>query len=114
LPSAAQAPATTVPASPDFGIVCNRDICVQTQSINTGNSTAVVAVWANTYCFYGHFEMAIPATGWYQNTHPDTNWCPTQHPKFTVPYYGSGVSYQATAWQCCYGDIGQVNFAIYI
>ena len=65
VPTAAQAAprldrTAAVPAKPYGAIVCNRDLCLQTLSVNVSNCSAVVKTWANTSNFYGHFEIFDP------------------------------------------------------
>jgi hypothetical protein len=95
-------------------IVCSGDLCIQTNSVDLSNCTAVVAAWANNNNFYGHFEIVGPGSD--QSSEPDQEWIAGgANNKFTVPYHGAGDGYQATAWQDnngSYSNIGQINFGI--
>lgn len=114
----AQAKTDAAAVSADAGsIVCSGDLCIQTISVNTTYCLAVVAAWADTSNFKGHFEMAVPSEDYVQNsTGGNKEWyAGGANYKFTVPFYGEGAGYQATAWRyngSSYTDIGRVNFTI--
>jgi hypothetical protein len=82
-PAAKPAPAI---ASAVGLIDCAGNVCVQTNTVNNSNCTAVVAVWANRNTFEGYFEMRTnggfyrksPAQWWYAGKN---NW------KVTVPFH---------------------------
>ena len=99
-------------------IVCSGDLCIQTETVNTTVCLAVVAAWADTSDFTGHFEMAVPSVGYTQNSTggDKESIAGGANFKFTVPFYGEGVGYQATAWRHnsngTYTNIGRVNFTI--
>lgn len=123
VPTAAQAAprldrTAAVPAKPYGAIVCNRDLCLQTLSVNVSNCSAVVKTWANTSNFYGHFEIFDPINDEAWNSYPGntTYYAGGAGYDFSITYYGNLTSYQATAWKHNsngkYADIGQLNFVI--
>jgi hypothetical protein len=115
--TALPASAATV-ANPLGSIVCSGDLCIQTQSVNGSNCTAVVKAWAFNRSFTGHFEMAVPARGYAQNSRGgDRNWqAGGPGYDFTVRFFGSSFQYQGSAWRHNpnggYSRIGFVPFAI--
>jgi hypothetical protein len=99
---------------PDGQIQCSGDLCVQTNSVDTTGCTATIAAWANTSDFFGHFEMAIPDTGYVANSNTQTWPAGGEDYKFQV-HFNPDVTYEATAWGYNggqYENLGQVDFTI--
>jgi hypothetical protein len=118
--AAAAVPAAAVAAAkPIGGIVCSGDLCLQTQSANTANCTAVVNAWADTTSFTGHFEIQamMPVNTAGVNSSGDQLWpAGGMHASIGIQFFGSPESYQATAWRHnpdrSYTKVGVVNFTI--
>lgn len=98
---------------PNGDIVCGGDLCIQTNSVNTTACTAVVAAWANTSTFYGHFELSISG-GFVANSNTQTWPAGGQNYKFNV-HFNPHAEYEATAWGYNggqYQNLGTVDFTI--
>jgi hypothetical protein len=116
----AAAPAVNTAAVPAAigSILCSGDLCIQTISANITTCVAVVAAWADTSNFTGHFEIAVPDELYVQNsTGGDRVWIAGgANYKFTVPFFGEGETYQVSAWRHnsngSYTRIGFVQFGI--
>lgn len=120
IPAAAAPAMGAATANPIGSIVCGGDVCIQTQSANISNCTAVVAAWANTTTFFGHFEI-VPLgptiTPGVNSPGGDKTWpAGGTNVKITIPFYGSPETYQAIAWKRnangSHTKIGTVNFTI--
>jgi hypothetical protein len=94
-------------------ILCGGDLCMQTLSVNDSTNNAVVAAWADTSNFYGHFEIICPY-GQYENS-PNENWkAGGANYKFTnvILEYGA---YDIIAWKDSsgkYTNIGEIDTEI--
>jgi hypothetical protein len=111
--SASAVPASTVPAAVGK-IICKDDLCIQTQSVNTSTCYAVVAAWANTAKFYGHFEMINEITGGYANSSQQWWYAGGKSTKFTADWTPV-FTFRVIAWKDTngsYSAIGTVNFGI--
>jgi hypothetical protein len=95
--------------------MCSGDLCIRTNRVTVSNCTAVIAAWAATSAFFGHFEIR-PSIGGHQNSTPDKLWAAGGASyKFRVQLGGNGIGIQETAWRYNnpgYTAIGQVNSTI--
>jgi hypothetical protein len=106
---------TAAPASAAAGkIICKDDLCIQTLSVNTTTCYAVVATWANTAKFYGHFEMINEITGEYGNSPQQWWYAGGKNYHFTVEWTPI-FTFTAIAWKYAnggYSKVGEVDFGI--
>jgi hypothetical protein len=100
-----------IPDSPG-AVICRGDLCIQ-RTTSIINNRATVRAWANSFTFFGHFELSGP-DGLIANS-ADKTWVsggPGQN--FTNVARGGG--YTMTAWegsrQFGYRNIGQVPFGV--
>jgi hypothetical protein len=93
-------------------ILCNGDLCIQTNEINADSAT--IAAWAYTYAFGGHFELTTP-DGQVFNSPTEVWAAGGANYGFNVPLFCNQQWYTITAWAGNgnpYTEIGKVSFTV--
>lgn len=110
-PAAASASSSPTPISPTY---CNGDLCIRIYLPANAPSFAKIEVheWADSYTFYGHFELLVPRDSHVFNSADTTNKAGGSGPWFIVP--NNDGRFTAHAWlrtgSSSWGVIGTTGF----